>query len=267
MKGVILDIDGVLRRGGEPIPGAVKSLDRIGEMGLRICYLTNNSTATRSSQLASLVSLGFPDAPLVNSAYAASIYILDEHGASRCLVVGEAGLHEELRAAGHDTIPAATIGRPGRDLDPTDDIFETSCDLVVAGLDRDLTYSRIAHAQKALRSGALFIATNEDPTLPCEGGYVIPGAGTIVSALERCSGIKPIVVGKPQPFSTVLALREMGLEPPDVLMIGDRPDTDIEAGKAAGTLVAMVTTGDVKEVEDPDFPVFSDLCTLIDSML
>jgi ribonucleotide monophosphatase NagD (HAD superfamily) len=78
----------------------------------------------------------------------------------------------------------------------------------------------------------------------------------------ECTGVDPIIVGKPEPFSTRLALSKMGLDPEDVLMVGDRVDTDIAAGLAAGCEVAMVLTGDVKEVKDRSIPVYKDLLSL-----
>ena len=249
MKGFILDIDGVLKRGGEIVPGSLEAVRRIIERGMKICYLTNNSTRNRKDTVTSLTYLGYPDEPVVSSAQAAARYILEESGPSRCLVVGETGLLDELSAVGHETVMA------GRG--------EEGMDYVVAGLDRDLTYAKVRDALWTIRNGARFVATNRDPTLPTEKGKVLPGAGAVVAAIALCTGIEPVVVGKPEPYSTILALDEMGLDPDDVLMVGDRYDTDILAGKAAGCRVAMVQTGEVKDVEDSELAVFKDLLTLV----
>jgi len=198
--------------------------------------------------LSTLTSMGYPPALVVSSAQAAAEYIREGSGPSRCLVVGEEGLLGELSLAGHEAVPAGE--------------GDWKADFVAAGLDRDLTYAKIRDSLWAIRNGARFIATNRDPTLPLEGGRVVPGAGTTIAAIVECSGVQPVVVGKPDPYSTLLALREMGLPAKDVLMVGDRPDTDIVAGKAAGCQVAMVLTGDVGEPEIHDYPVYRDLMEL-----
>jgi len=249
MKGVILDIDGVLRRGSEVVPGSIEAVEGLVEKGLSICYLTNNSTRTREAMLSTLTSMGFPPALVVSSAQAAAEYIKEISGAARCLVFGEKGLFEELSIAGHDPVLAGD--------------GDWRADFVVAGLDRDLTYAKVRDSLWAIREGATFVATNRDPTLPMEGGRVVPGAGTTIAAIVECSGVEPVVVGKPEPYSTILALREMGLAAEDVLMVGDRPDTDIAAGKAAGCQVAMVLTGDVGEPPERDFQVYRDLLELV----
>jgi len=252
MKGVILDIDGVLRRGSEVIPGSIEAVEGLIDKGLSICYLTNNSTKTREAMLSTLTSIGYPPALVVSSAQAAAEYIKELSGAARCLVVGEKGLFDELSLAGHDPVPAGE--------------GEWRAEFVVAGLDRDLTYAKVRDSLWAIRDGARFIATNRDPTLPTEGGRVVPGAGTTIAAIVECSGVEPVVVGKPEPYSTMLALREMGLPAEDVLMVGDRPDTDIAAGKAAGCHVAMVLTGDVEEPPEHEYPVYKDLLELVNVM-
>jgi 4-nitrophenyl phosphatase len=254
LKGIILDIDGVLRRGNDVIPRSLEAVEKLLEKGLKICYLTNNSTKTRAQVLKSLTQMGFPSSVIVTSAQAAADLILFNKIHARCLVVGEEGLYKELKAAGHKPIYAGNV-------DP-----RRRFDFVVAGLDRDLTYDKIKDALNAIRNGARFIATNTDPTLPIEGGGVTPGAGATVAAIIECTGIDPIIVGKPEPFSTRLALSKMELNPEDVLMVGDRVDTDIAAGLAARCNVALVLTGDVKEVRDDSFPIYKDLLELADGL-
>lgn len=254
-RGIILDLDGVLRRGKKPIRGSVEAVAHLVDCGVDICYLTNNSTRARTVILSELTGMGFPERDVVSSAQAAGIYIHREFGATRCLVVGEHGLNEELSLAGHETFTAGEHNE------------EDSMDIVVAGLDRGLTYSRIKDALRAVRDGASLIATNRDPTLPSEDGTVVPGAGATVSAIEGCTGLEAVVVGKPMPFSTRIALEHLDLRPDEVLMVGDRPDTDILAGRRAGCEVAMVLTGDVERPEKADFPVFDDLEDLVRKML
>lgn len=273
MKGAILDLDGVLKRGSEPIPGSPEAVADMIDAGLSICYLTNNSTRTRGEVRLSLKGLGYPEAPVVTSAYGAARYIKEKLGLSRCLVIGERGLMHELDRIGHEAVPAGE----GRGIAPLEKsvwmkdvgepLWDMEVDCVVAGLDRTLTYTRIADALWAIRNGADFIATNSDPTLPWEEGKVLPGAGTIISALETCSGVKAEVVGKPNPYTTRLAAMELDLEPEEIIMIGDRVDTDMAAGRRAGCRVAMVLSGDMEDPKQEDLKVYSNLKELTDSLL
>jgi 4-nitrophenyl phosphatase len=268
IEGVILDIDGVLRRGREVIPGSVEAVNGMVAKGLSIVYLSNNSTRTREAFLDELMAMGYPSATMITSAYSTAVHLERTYGPSRCLVVGEIGLETELRRAGHTVIRAGEarglgsisrtdwVGIDGDALGPAD------ADIVVVVMDRTLTYTRLADAMLTIRNGATFVATNEDPSLPFEGGTAIPGAGTMVAALRRCTGVEPIVIGKPEVHSTRIALAEMGLDPSNVLVIGDRPDTDMAAGIKAGANVAMVLTGDVKDPGEVDFQVYPDLLAL-----
>jgi phosphoglycolate/pyridoxal phosphate phosphatase family enzyme len=270
MKGVILDLDGVLKRGSDAVPGSVEAVGRIIEEGLGICYLTNNSTRTRGEVMISLKGLGYPEAPVITSAYGAAMYIKEKMGNSRCLVVGERGLINELERAGHESVPAgegrgvAPIEKCVWMRDVGDTLNEIEVDCVVAGLDRNLTYTRLSDALWAIRNGADLIATNSDPSLPWEEDRILPGAGSIISALERCSATTATVVGKPNPYTTRLASMELGLEPGDILMVGDRYDTDILAGKNAGCQVAMVLSGDMKDPGEKDLEVYKDLGELVE---
>ena len=140
---------------------------------------------------------------------------------------------------------------------------------VVVGLDLDFSYAKLKKANSAIRAGASFIATNADATLPTEEGLV-PGAGSIVASIQTASGVKPVMIGKPEPTTLHMSAKTMGLDPTDCVMIGDRLDTDILAGARAGMLTALVLTG-VSTRDDiaksdvlPDL-VFSDLTALLAS--
>src|SRR2546423_12280512 len=114
---------------------------------------------------------------------------------------------------------------------------------VLSGWDRQFTYTKLAHAQQYIQRGAVFIATNRDATYPDSGGRTLPGSGALVAALETCSGVIPLVIGKPEPYTLELILRRAGARPDECLVIGDRLDTDIAIGKAVGTRTALVLTG------------------------
>ena len=258
MKGAILDIDGVLKRGNTPIDGAVESVNAMIDHGMKLMLLSNNSTRTRDQLIRSLKGMGFPEMAAVNSAHASAVYLAEESRAKSVLALGEDGLFEELRETGLDvTIAGKGMSIQGILKD------EKKYDAVVVGMNRALGYNTIAHAVNAIRDGSPFVATNTDPTFPVEDGKVIPGAGSAVMPVSYCSGVKPVIVGKPNPYSTKLALEEMGLDPRDVMVIGDRADTDIEAGRSAGCQVARVLTGDVGIFDGEEYPVEKDLITLV----
>jgi len=121
-------------------------------------------------------------------------------------------------------------------------------DFVVVGLDRGFDYQKLLKAQRAILSGAEFLATNPDPTFPTEEG-LIPGAGSIVAAVERATGRRPKVIGKPEPFMLELALRLSGARREECVVVGDRLDTDILAGNRAGMITVLVLTGVTTEEE------------------
>jgi 4-nitrophenyl phosphatase len=263
MKGVILDIDGVLRRGGSPIRGSIEAVDKMIDSGLRLYLLSNNSTRTHGELSDEIEAMGFPSLDVVNSAYAASVYVAENFGKSSCLLLGEEGLAREFEETGHMIYKAGDEFR----WDNIKEYEVPDVDVTVAGMDRSLNYNKIAHALYHLRKGVTFVATNDDPTFPVEEGNVIPGAGSAVAPLKYCSGIEPFVAGKPNDYSTRITLELMKLEPEDVLVIGDRPDTDMAAGLSAGCRVARVLTGDVKEISKEDYPLYPDLLSLVEGEL
>ena len=221
----ILDLDGVVYRGRTVIPGACESIDRLRRSGPRVVFLTNNATRTRGSIARRLVDMGIPCSAgdVISSAYAASVYIKETYGSSTIYPVGEQGLVEELERAGHT-------------------VNEQDADYVVAGLDRKFTYEKLTLALDMLMNGAGFIATNDDAMLPTEHGF-LPGAGSMVAAIQAASDVVPDVIGKPnKPIMDVL-LKEYGLKSEECVMVGDRLETDILAGIRAGMRTVLVLTG------------------------
>jgi HAD superfamily hydrolase (TIGR01457 family) len=221
----ILDLDGVVYHGRVVIPGACESIDRLRSSGTRVLFLTNNATRTREDIASRLKDMGIPCSAgdVISSAYATSVYIKEKYGSSTIYPVGEQGLVEELKRAGHT-------------------INELDADHVVTGLDREFTYEKLTRALELLMNGAGFIATNTDAMLPTEHGF-LPGAGSMVAAIQAASGVEPDVVGKPnKPIMDVL-LKEYGLKSEECVMVGDRLETDILAGIRAGMHTVLVLTG------------------------
>jgi phosphoglycolate/pyridoxal phosphate phosphatase family enzyme len=252
-------MDGVLYRGDIVMPYAREAVGRLRAAGWQVFFATNNSTASRADYVARLTRLGLggDEEHVVTSAYATAHYLerLDPKP-NDVFVVGADGLRNEIRAVGigvraADALPgahpppdAAADGvRPGAmreylshlDLPPLPDT-------VVVGLDLHLTYARLAEAQRALAGGARFIASNKDRAYPVEG-RLLPGAGSIVGALEIASGRPSVCIGKPEPFLFQEAIRRAGSAAGPIVVVGDAPEYDIVAAHRVGAIGVLITTG------------------------
>ncbi|MCS7142241.1 MAG: HAD-IIA family hydrolase [Aigarchaeota archaeon] len=248
IKGVILDLDGTVYIGSKLLPYARETVRELRERGYVILFLTNNSTLSRTLAVRKLSTLGIEaDArEVMTSSFAVSQYVSDNWGPSRVLPIGERGLIEELELAGHKIVKDSE-----------------SAEVVVVGLDREVTYSKLAEAHTALIRSAKFVATNKDTTLPTESGTV-PGAGSIVAFLEVSTGLKATPVGKPERYIMDLALRRMGLEREEVILVGDRVDTDIEAARRAGIKALLLVRGHSGPTRLPEVTVIESLSGLLD---
>lgn len=232
----IFDMDGVLYRGRQVIPGAVEVLHKLREGGGHILFFTNNSSGTREYFADRLRQMGFDAEPqeVLATAYGSARYIKSQSSSRPCVyVVGESGLEEELRRVG-----AEVISPGGR------------AEWVVVGICWRFTYALLDEAQWQIRQGARFVATNLDAVYPDEEGRLRPGAGSMVSAIATASGKQPeVVIGKPETWLLEMALREWKASPQEVLFVGDRLDTDIECGNRLGCDTALVLTGVTTEGE------------------
>ena len=247
----LVDVDGVLTRGRDALPGAVEAFAALQARG-RALVLTNNSTRSRRELAEHLGRLGFAVSPddILGSAFLAARYLARHYGPVDVWVLGEDGVRNEMLLAGHRLA-----------VRPEDATW------VVAGMDRDVTYAKLAQALRALVGGAKILATNEDATFPTADGLV-PGAGAIVGALRGMGFAAQHVVGKPSPAAFEVALDVLGLPASRVLMIGDRLDTDIVGAQAAGLDSVLVLSG-VDSLDDVDrtgvrptwvAASFADLC-------
>ncbi|MGZ6298907.1 MAG: HAD-IIA family hydrolase [Candidatus Limnocylindria bacterium] len=238
---VIFDLDGVMYRGRQPVPGAAELVARLRSDGLLIRFATNNSMATRAAYVPRLVEMGVAarTGEIVTST-SATIDHLRAHlpQVSRIMAVGAAGMLEELIAAGFDAVAAADAVSPTYDGGPLD----ASYDAVVAGLDPSFDFRRLAAASTAIRSGARFIATNADLRYPTPTGF-LPGAGSIVAAIRAASDEEPLVIGKPEPGIFTAILERAGVQPEEAVAIGDNPDADMVAAHRAGMRSILVLTG------------------------
>jgi 4-nitrophenyl phosphatase len=223
----IFDLDGTLYRGSQAIPGAAETVARLKESGSLVRFLTNNSSQTPAAQAEKLRGMEIDALPseILTSSVGAAHY-LEENRLRRAFVVGEPGLIEVLGMQG---IHAADA--------------EEECDAVVVGICRTFTYELMNQAMQRLLQGAAFVATNTDATYPMEEGRIVPGAGSIVAAVKTCSGREPVVIGKPNPFLVQMTLDQAGVSARDALVVGDRYETDIVSGRAAGCDTLLVFTG------------------------
>jgi HAD superfamily hydrolase (TIGR01450 family) len=242
---LLVDLDGVVYRGSDPVPGVAALLAERAAAGDAIVYVTNNSMHYRADYVSRLTELGAPvSADRVVSAPRATALYLREHepDVRRVLTVGGSGLDRELRDVGLEVVTAgfaaermahegidgvAAAGAPGA---------------VVAGVDPQLTYLRVAAAADCVRAGARFIATNRDPVYPTEH-WLRPGAGSIVAAIEVACGVAPVVIGKPEPRLMQEAAHAVGREPSEAIVIGDGLLTDIAAAHAVGARSVLMLTG------------------------
>src|SRR2546423_1944703 len=242
---LLVDLDGVVYRGADPVPGVAALLAERARAGDDIVYVTNNSMHYRADYVTRLTAMGAPVQPerIVSSARATALYLRDhEPGVRRVLVVGAGGLERELRDVGLDVVTSGHAAT--RASQEGIDGFEAAGrpDAVVVGLDPQVTYLRIAVAADAIRAGARFVATNRDPVYPTERG-LRPGSGSIVAAIEAASEVTPISIGKPAPLLLEQAARVVGREARDAVMIGDSLKTDVAAARAVGARSIFMLTG------------------------
>ncbi len=236
----VFDLDGVLYRGADAVDGAAETVDRLrartAPYPARLYFLTNNSSQTRSDYVEKLTRLGMPctEDEVVTSASATAAYIAQNFGTvgKVALAVGGAGIRDELGRVG-----VRVVRTDEHEADTAD------FDFVVAGLDRNFNYQTLHRAQQAIFRGARFIATNRDGQFPIEGGRTTPGAGAVVAALEACTDIVPLVIGKPETHGLQTILTSSGVTASEAVMIGDRLDTDVLCGNRLGVPSVLVLTG------------------------
>lgn len=244
---VILDLDGTVYRGAEPVPGSPEAIAKLRERGVEVRFLTNNSGQTRESIADKLTALGVPtDAAEVTTSGDGAAARCLELGMIRVFVVGESGLVSTLSRAGLRVV-------------------ESGSDAVIAGICRTFGYDRLSAAMREIRAGAAFVATNRDATYPVEAGRLEPGAGAIVAAIEACAGVSPEVIGKPNPYLVELILAKTKTKPEEAVVVGDRPNTDLEAGRSAGCRTMLVLTGVTAE-PPPGTPFAGDLAEYAESL-
>ncbi len=227
IRAVLLDLDGTVYRGSQVIPGAPEAVYQMVEAGLAVRYLTNNSAARPEEISNKLNAMGVPCEPswVAGTGPAAAAKALSL-GFREAMVVGEPCLKQTFSEA---------------EFSLRDD---SQAPLLVSGICRTFDYKMLDSALQVLLSGAFWIATNRDGSYPLEGGRLQPGSGAIVAAIEAAAGRGPdIVIGKPEPLMIHQIVTDLNLSIDQVIMVGDREDTDLDAGRRAGCPTWLVLTG------------------------
>jgi HAD superfamily hydrolase (TIGR01450 family) len=234
-----VDLDGVVWLTGTLIDGVPEGLQRLLAEGRFLVFCTNNASLTTESLEKRFSSAGLdPGSYVVITAGDAAASLLDKD--SKALVVGERGLVQALERAGIEVLPGWQGLMP---FDNGEGLSLGPVDAVVASYDRSFSFAKLARAALAIRAGARFIGTNEDPTHPSPLG-LLPGTGAILAAIEVAAGKSPEVAGKPHPPMARLirqVLEERGLHAE--LLVGDRPMTDGALSMSLGVPFALVHSG------------------------
>jgi 4-nitrophenyl phosphatase len=261
-RALLIDVDGVVKRGSTVLPRVPEAIHLLRSRPIKFVLVTNNSTKTAATLRDDLNAqgLGLSASEIVTSSqvlvdllkHRRTLSVKAERGV---LVVGEEGLRQELESNGYKVSDGPTDG------------------LVVVGLDRRFNYSKLTAAVRSLMMGAQYLCTNTDRTYPCEDG-VMPGAGSMVAAISAASGRRPTVVGKPSRVFLNYALRTLGFagDPKGVLVVGDRPETDVKMAAVAGCHSALVLSGvtlDASSIKGKYRPtyVFRDLYHAVEKLL
>ena len=248
---LLVDLDGVLYRGADPVPGVGAVLAARAALGDDVLYVTNNSMWYRAEYVERITGMGAPATAdrIVSSPRATALYLRDHlPGIRHVLTVGATGLDRELEDAGFRVTRAGDAAERirGGGVEGTDGGNGWDAagrpEAVVVGLDPGIDYLRLAVATDCVRAGATFVATNRDPVYPTERA-LRPGAGSIVAAVEAASGVKPVSIGKPEPYLFEEAARVVGREPAEAIVVGDNLGTDIAAAVALGARSVLMLTG------------------------
>lgn len=223
--GFLLDMDGVIYRGNQLIPGADAFVKRLRELGIPFRFLTNNSQRTRRDVALKLTRLGLDadEDDVFTCAMATARFLAKQKPNGTAFVIGENGLAAALHKNGYTVV-------------------DDDADYVVVGEGRTLTFEMIERGVRLVEKGARLIATNPDPNCPTDAG-TRPGCGAIVAMIERATGRSAFSVGKPSGVMMRMAQYELGVRSAETIMVGDTMDTDVLGGVGMGYQTVLVLSG------------------------
>jgi NagD protein len=245
-KGFLIDMDGVIYKGSEPIPGAVEFINRLRENGYPFLFLTNNSQRTNRDVCYKLRKMGFNvnDEHIFTCAMATARYLNSRKANGTAYVIGEGGLLTELHNVGYS-------------------IVDDHPDYVVIGEGRTIMLESVDKAINMIQGGAKLIATNLDPNCPVGNGKYRAGCGAFVAMLEFATGRQAFSVGKPSPIMMRMARKILGLTTDETVMVGDTMGTDILGAGSMGFTTVLTLSGVTRECDldhygySPDFVIHS----------
>lgn len=229
IRGVVVDLDGTVYLGDDPIPGSAGAIERLRERGLDLLFVTNNPTRTREAYVDRLAGMGIGASreEILSAGTVTSRYVAEAHPESATFLIGSDGLREQLRAA---------------DVRLTDD--PEAAEVVVTSHDYGFDYDDLAHGLWALDGASAFYGSDPDLVYPGSGGRPYPGSGAITGAVAHVAGREPdLVFGKPSEPAIRMIGRALGHPPEHLLVVGDGLDTDVALGASAGYHTAFVLSG------------------------
>jgi HAD superfamily hydrolase (TIGR01450 family) len=246
IRAVSLDLDGVVYEGDQVIKGADEAVDKLKGLGVEVFFVTNNSGKNRASIARKLGAMGISATidRILTSGYGSAVLVNTLSGTRdpRILVLGSEELEQEFARFGRRTV------------------HELPADFLVVGYDKAFTYEKLSLGLNALRQGAVFVACNRDRVFPVGDNQVLPGCGPIVASLEWAWGRKADhVVGKPDTLLLELIARERGLNPQEILVVGDSMESDIAMAVAFGSPSVLVSVNftDTSNVKAPNLHISS----------
>ncbi|WP_077214478.1 TIGR01457 family HAD-type hydrolase [Bacillus dakarensis] len=227
-KGYLIDLDGTMYRGTEQIAEAAEFVNKLNEHGIPYLFVTNNSSRTplQVAEKLRAFHIAAEENQVFTTSQATANYIYESKKDASVYVIGEEGIRTAIEERG--------LSFAGEDAH-----------FVVIGIDREISYEKLTVGCLAVRNGATFISTNGDVAIPTERG-LLPGNGSLTSVISVSTGTKPIFIGKPESIIMDQALKVLGTEKEETLMVGDNYDTDIMAGINAGMDTLLVHTGVTK---------------------
>ena len=248
----LLDGDGVLWVGHEPLPPAREFLEFLRGRGIGYSLITNNSSRSRATTLERVRRLGFEfdEGDIFNTNYLAGRYLAQHHAEDIAYVIGSKELVGEVRRHGiractaEELLPPEKLAYPGITVKPfLKGKLPVEPTLVLIGIDITANYAKLALACRLVEDGAAFLSTNRDYTYPAEDGYALPGNGSLVHLVASVTEREPVNLGKPETHLVDLIEREKGVPRSEMVLIGDRLETDMALAVKAGIRSVLVLTG------------------------
>jgi len=229
LRALVIDMDGVLWEGERPLPGLVEFFATLRELNVRFILATNNASKTPEQYVDKLARMGVAVTPdeILTSAQAAALYLRSQTTpGARVYAIGEDGVQNALREQGFVLC----------------DLYDVSAQFVVCGMDRGVTWDKLATATLNINAGATLVGTNPDTTLPTERGLT-QGNGAILACLQAATNRAPLIIGKPEPLMYQQALARLNADPATTAAIGDRLGTDILGAVRSGIQSIFVLSG------------------------